>query len=130
FESEHAARTALSKIKSAGYPDAFVVRAMEGKATTTYNAPAAKTSGGKKYMVRLATYSKPGNFDSSQVSHLGKIESYRKNQMTIMLLTGYSTIAQAEEAREGAFHLGFRDAYVVVNEDGQLHKVTTAVTER
>ncbi|MDX1478154.1 MAG: SPOR domain-containing protein [Saprospiraceae bacterium] len=131
FTSEGEARTALGKIKSAGYPDAFVIQTEQVGASSTYQAPTTtRGANGKKYMVRLATYSKPGNFDSSKVAHLGKIESYRKNQMTIMLLSGYATIAEAEDAREGAYHLGFRDAYVVVNVDGQLHKVTTAVTER
>jgi len=55
--------------------------------------------------------------------HLGSIESYRKDDLTIMLLGGYHNLDAAKEARDAAASQGFADAYVVMDNAGVLERV-------
>lgn len=123
FDDEESARRAMKSIRSVGYRDAFVVKQMVYPSSTegTWTEHMQDTS--NEYKVRLVTYSKSGKFDASQVEHIGRLESYRKNEMTIMLLAGYTTHLDAQRATEQAKKLGFVDAYVVRDEGGILRKV-------
>jgi hypothetical protein len=115
FVSEQDARAALDRVKAGGYKDAFVVKhAVQESAVA--EAP-------MEYKVRLGTYAKVGNFDPTPLEHLGKIESYRKDELTIMLLAGYPSLAAAQRAREAVIVQGFTDAYVVTDHNGVLEKV-------
>jgi len=120
FATEAEAKLVLTRIKSDGYKDAFVVKqAVEGGRGSISQAP-AHTS---EYKVRLGTYARIANFNPGLVMHLGSLESYRKDDLTIMLLAGYSNLVAAQKARDAAASQGFTDAYVVMDNDGVLERV-------
>jgi cell division septation protein DedD len=118
FVTEAEAKLVLSRIKSEGYPDAFVV-----KQAVDANIKAQRVSSASEYKVRLGTYAKVGNFNPDLVTHLGSIESYRKDDLTIMLLAGYSSLTAAQKARDAAASKGFTDAYVVMDNGGVFERV-------
>lgn len=122
YETKEEAARQLKIVQDAGFKDAFIV-VIEGEDIKPSNAPNSSwtnTSSQLQYKVRLATYSEAGNFDPSRIMHLGTIESYKKNQMTIMLLGGYTSFEQAKSAQRAAVANGFPDAYVVVDDSGVL----------
>jgi hypothetical protein len=120
FETESEARLVLSRIRSeANYQDAFVVKQTVSDKSRHVQVPV--TSG--EYKVRLGTYSKVGNFNPDLVSHLGAVESYRKDDLTIMLLAGFADLAAAKKALDAAVAKGFTDAYIVMDRGGILEKV-------
>lgn len=75
------------------------------------------------YMVRLASFLNPENFDGSKVQDLGRLGSVQKNEWTIMLLSGYDDLDQAREALLQARANGFKTAYIVKYEGSTLRKV-------
>ncbi|RLD22760.1 MAG: hypothetical protein DRI69_00010 [Bacteroidetes bacterium] len=118
------AKNALRSIKQSGYPDAFIV-----KANPTISAPVSPTeknvvkeTSDQDYLVRLGTYSRPEFFDASKVDHLGTVDTYKSGKFTIMLLRGFSSYEAADHARKESAKQGFKDAYIVVEKDGGLHK--------
>lgn len=122
FGSKDEAKSSLSSVRSAGYKDAFVVEQMIHPRTNTVVGNEA-TIDYSEFKIRLATYSKPGSFKAGGVERIGKLESYRKNEMTIMLLAGFRTLVEAKSALTKARSAGFADAYVVQDLGGVLRKV-------
>jgi hypothetical protein len=118
FGTENEARIVLSRIKTEGYPDAFVTK---GSPENAQKITSMTSSGA--YKVRLGTYSKVGSFNADLVMHLGSVESYRKDDLTIMLLAGYTDLPAAQKARDAAASRGFTDAYVVMDNGGILERV-------
>ena len=128
FSTAAQARTALGKIRKHGYPDAFMVKATatnsgEVISASTVEKTAEKIAPATPYKVRLATYSKPGYFNAQTVEHLGEIESFRKNDLTVMLLAGYATFDSAERACQEAIDAGYPDAHVIVVVNGVMKRV-------
>jgi hypothetical protein len=115
FVNEDDARVALDRVKAGGYKDAFVVKHAVQRSVTVNNPT--------EYKVRIGTYAKVGSFDPTPLEHLGTVESYRKDELTIMLLAGYPSLAAAQRAREAVVVQGFKDAYVVTDTNGVLEKV-------
>lgn len=122
-QAEAAQRTA----KQQGYPQAFIVEekggssvAAKGGTTTTPTTP--PTTAGA-YMVQLGAYRDPRNFDDSKVRDLGTIIDWPKGQFTAKLITGFYSIDQARTAMTRARSAGFKDAFIVMEENGQLKKV-------
>jgi len=134
YDDETQAKNALRSIKNSGYPDAFIVRAnptttgaAKPKTNVSVNTESEEVSArpsGKAYIVRLGTYSRPEFFDASKVEHLGTVGTYKSGKYTIMLLHGFSSYASADQARIAAAKQGFKDAYIVIEKDGGLRKVT------
>jgi hypothetical protein len=125
FENSTAAKAILKDVKRAGYADAYIVKSTANKpisAQTVKQQPYSPVPQ-SRYKVRLATYAEPGNFDARKVNHLGKVESYKKNKWTIMLLGGYDTLSEAKNAKNNAVVRGFKDAYVVMDNGGVLERV-------
>jgi tetratricopeptide (TPR) repeat protein len=122
YDDEAQAKNALRSIKSSGYPDAFIVKANPGQ---TYTAPSKEEAmAAQDYLVRLGTYSRPEFFDASKVEHLGTIDTYKSGKFTIMLLRGFESYAAADKARIASGKHGFKDAYIVIEQDGGLRKVS------
>ncbi len=121
FPTEPEAKLVLARVKSGGYPDAFVVK--QSVETTPQKTIKSSLVHSSEYKVRLGTYAKVGSFDPSHVMHLGEIESYRKDDLTIMLLGGYTDLTAAKEARDAAATQGFADAYVVMDKGGVFERV-------
>jgi len=120
YDNAAQAQNALRSIKSSGYPDAFIVSANPGISNVDKSEQAPK----QDYIVRLATYSRPEFFDASKVEHLGTVGTYKSGKFTIMLLRGFDTYKSADYARRESAKEGFKDAYIVIEKDGGLHKVT------
>jgi cell division protein FtsN len=99
--------------------------------TTAYTQPATSTSAYEtastevygNYKVRLAAYSDAKNFDDSQVRNLGTIEHWRKKGWTIVVLSGFESLSSAQAAKSKVASYGFKDAYIVIDDNGVLKKV-------
>ncbi len=125
------AEAAMRTARQQGYSQAFVVEetggasvAVRGGATPTpAPTPPGPTYGAGAFMIQLAALRDPRNFDESKVRSLGTVIDWPKGQFTAKLLTGFSTIDQARSALSRAKAAGFKDAFIVVDENGQLRKV-------
>jgi WD40 repeat protein/sporulation related protein/tetratricopeptide repeat protein len=126
YDNEAQAKNALRSIKTSGYPDAFIVKANpnDSNPVVTASNDLVADASNKDYIVRLGTYSRPEFFDASKVQHLGTVDTYKSGKFTIMLLRGFNTYQAADDARIASTTQGFKDAYIVIEKDGGLHKVT------
>lgn len=82
-----------------------------------------KWDGNSRYKVRLASYEDPKFFDLKRADDLGRIEQWTKGGWTIFLTSGYKNLEEAEAARRKAVNKGFRDAEVVLDNDGILERL-------
>jgi SPOR domain len=73
-----------------------------------------------EYKVRLASYLKPGGFNTTDIDQYGTLESYRQGEWTIMLIGGFKTAKDAERVRDLVIAKGYTDAKVVVDRGGIL----------
>ncbi len=73
-----------------------------------------------EYKVRLASYLKPGGFNTKDIDQYGPLESYRQGEWTIMLIGGFKTAKDAEHVKDLVIAKGYKDASVVVDKDGIL----------
>ncbi len=90
---------------------------MLAEATTT---PLVDDDAMVEYKVRLASYLKPGGFNTKDVDQYGPLESYRKGDLTIMMIGGFNTEKDAIQVRDSVIAKGYKDARVVVVRDGIL----------
>ncbi len=137
FQTRAEAQAVVSKIKSAGYRDAFITSELQeglgdgilldgsntGVAVTTSSPSVPSTSTGGIYKVRLASYRNPKFFKASKVEGLGVLERRTKGPWTIMVLSGYNSASEAIFAKNNAIKAGFRQAHVVTDTGGELKKV-------
>jgi|GEM_PF-5789655 len=88
-------------------------------ALTTRVATATAHSAPSTYKVRLATYSNPKWFDQSKVegAGFGYVEILQKDELSIYLLAGFSSLGEATVAHQKAVSNGFKDAYLVKDEN-------------
>jgi hypothetical protein len=147
FESQMEAKQILLKAKSKGRKDAFIVvlqgtqndkplyQSGDQKADHRYNAEKETTSAGEAeigivestvmpdYKVRIASYLKPGAFNPDGMEQLGTLESYRKGDLTIMMIGGFHVLEDAQRARQIVISKGYKDAAIVVDHNGILEEV-------
>ena len=97
-----------------------VVIADVPKGNNTVNTGNASVGG---YKVRLAAYKKPQFFQRSKVEAIGIVEQKIKGPWTIMLLSGYGTLGEAQRAANSARGAGFSGAHVVMDDGISLTKV-------
>ncbi|MBK9981441.1 MAG: SPOR domain-containing protein [Saprospiraceae bacterium] len=76
-----------------------------------------------EYKVQLASYTKPGSFNTNGIEKLGTLESYRKGEMTIMMIGGFRNLSDARKAKDVAMSRGFKDAVIVTDNNGILMAV-------
>ena len=74
------------------------------------------------FKVRLASYLKPGGFNTSDVDQYGPLESYRKGEWTIMMIGGFKTQKEATKVRDLVIAKGYTDAAVVVDRGGIIEE--------
>ncbi len=135
FMDEYEAKEVLRKIKSMGYSDAFItldplnngrLELIDVSDTTKSNVSSSgfysDNTDGIQYKVRLASYEDPIWFDINKVSDLGVIEQWSKGDWTIFIMSGYSTLEDAKAARLAAKIRGFKDASIVIDNNGLLEK--------
>lgn len=122
FDTRSKASSVIGDVRAAGYRDAFIVEQMVMPGAA--GAPLAGTDMDlSDFKIRLATYAKPGHFDARKVEKIGRLESYKKNDLTIMLLGGFRTLVEAKEGLEQARLAGFTDACIVKDMGGILKRI-------
>ena len=71
----------------------------------------------------MAAYEDPMHFDVNQVKDIGVIEQWTKQNWTIFILSGYSSLQEAENAQVKALNRGYTEAEIVVDNNGVLEKL-------
>lgn len=96
--------------------------------TTTRPATTASTSSNTSkqlYKIRLITYSNKnvGYFKPDKIKGLGEIEQIKQGNYTIMMLTPFYNLADADVAFEKVKVNGFRGAHIITEKDGKWIRV-------
>ncbi len=142
FDTQEDAKAVLLQAKARGTKDAFIVvqKGLEDqkpfefqshpaeKSATVVNAQpltpgesiTTKDAPQGEYKVRLASYLHPGGFNTKDIDQYGKLESYRQGEWTIMLIGGFKNEADARKVRDQVIQKGYKDAAVVIDQDGIL----------
>ena len=149
FDTQQEAKEILLQAKSKGKKDAFIVvlqgtsndkplyqagmekkPSMEAKSEkapvvvkTEKMDPVVQDVHAAEYKVRVASYLKPGAFNPNGIDQLGELESYRKGDLTIMMIGGFKNLADAQRAQKIVVSKGFNDAVIVVDNNGILEEV-------
>lgn len=139
FQDVNEAIAVLNLLKKNGLKDAFIVAdvldngratmlfkssASAPKATPNTEAPNTKTSNFEngKYKIRVSEYKAPDWFDVSKINDLGNIEHWTKGGWTIIVLGNYQTEQAAKDVMDKLKTRGFKEAYIVVEENGKLYR--------
>ena len=69
----------------------------------------------------MAEFKAPDWFDASKVNDLGRIEHWTKSGITIIILGAFNE-NDARETLNKIKSRGFKDAYIVKEEDGKLYR--------
>jgi hypothetical protein len=142
YDKEISASLMLEKIKSRGYTDAFIVTekmivAREDKVQSSASSFSTDNRQAEteplthsnsldkgKYLLRLATYLHPDNFDASKVSGLGKISSLEKGPYTIFLLGEFDELERARQIQAKVQNRGFTNAQIIQLEGQNIIRVS------
>lgn len=135
FDNESKAKEILQSVRNLGYYDAFITfealntsklelveLAEETARNTTLRGFRSDETTGVNFKVRLASYEDPIWFDIESVKDLGIIEQWSKDQWTIFILGGFSSLEEAETALVKARTRGFNDAEIVLDRNGILER--------
>lgn len=132
FQTREEAERVLRLVKNQGYKGAFIVEETQSQQVSTGGdtsgltpktpepTPAASTG---RYKIQLAAYSNVRNFDDSQISGLGTIEEIKKGNLTVKILAGFDSVAEARQVLREVQAAGFKDAYIVEEVNGKLTRV-------
>ena len=143
FTEKKEAEEILSKVRNAGYKDAFIAYeilntaqmelVLSGKDENSFSDKGNFNSRNpevidsyknpKKYKVRLASYEDPIWFDVNKVKDLGRIEQWTKGGWTIFILAGYENLEEAKKAQIQALNRGFKTSEVVIDNGGILERL-------
>lgn len=130
----------LNLIKKSGLKDAFIVsdvvdenrstliaksavNADQQKQTDNPSAPPPVVQEEGKYKIRVSEYKAPDWFDITKINDLGAIEHWTKSGLTIIVLGSYQTEDAAKDILGKLKARGFKEAYVVVEENGKLFRL-------
>lgn len=136
YLSQQEAKQVLLQVKSKGRKDAFIV-VQQG---TVNDEPSIKTEIPVTstpepvtnsqpellegdYKVRVASYLHPGAFNPDGIDKLGRLESYRKGEWTIMMIGGFRSKEEAAKARDIVLSKGFTDASIVRDNNGVIETI-------
>lgn len=148
YSTQEEAKAALNEVKAKGKKDAFIV-IQQGREQNeiltprTKEAPVVATPSEEEfqeneqpvvfeeptiieegeYKVRLISYLKPGGFNPKDIDGLGSLESYRQGDWTIILIGGLTSKEQAISVRNTVVNKGYKDARVVMDQDGILQDI-------
>lgn len=151
FTTKEEAASVLKRVKARGYEQSFIVTEKPNdnehlvmmdfggingtlKSSNSEDIAVAAAKGAvnysretviSPYKVRLATYTDPKWFDGTKLvgEEFGYVEVILKGAKSIYLLAGFETLDQAIKARNNAEIVGFRDAVVVKDSNGNLQKI-------
>jgi|APTNR8051073442_1049403.scaffolds.fasta_scaffold00247_31 hypothetical protein len=122
------AEKALRSAKTKGYTGAFIVQEAGTIGTGTSGGDLIPKNPGisptyGQYKVQLAAYSNLKNFDAAKAEKIGTVEERKRGTLTIKYIGGLTSLSAAQQALTKAKASGFKDAYIVVDENGELKKV-------
>lgn len=128
FPTKEAAEKARTTLVERGFADAFLVAenppAVEpSPAKTDVETKAMETKTISNVKIRLAAVRETKWFDSSNVSDIGSIELKKSGEWTVILIGGFSNMDAAKAGLQKAKSVGYQDAYLVTDENGELKKV-------
>lgn len=129
FPQLNVALAQLKEIRKTGLKDAFVVgdvldenrMTLIAKAGSDFTTTVSTDEEGK-FKIRVAEFKAPDWFDASKVNDLGKIEHWTKSGYTIIILGSFNDSATAKETLQKIKSRGFKEAYIVTEEDGKLFR--------
>ncbi len=127
YPSRAQAEQVLSSVKRQGFPQAFIVTET-GSTSGTGIAPSISTpitpiGTGGDFMIQLGAYRNPASFNPGAVASMGPIIDFRKNDLTLKLLSGFRTVQEARNSLPQVQRSGFPGAFVVENRNGVLIQV-------
>ncbi len=134
YGTQQEAKQVLLNAKAKGKNDAFIVVMQGGELAAPMNkapkeqvAPVIEHSQNDlaegDYKVKIASYLQPGGFNPEGIDQLGRLESYRKGEWTIMMIGGFRTLEEAHRARSVVISKGFTDASIVMDKNGILETI-------
>lgn len=129
FDSRGQAEEALARARALGYDGSFMVEERGGRVQVTPpDEPETPESGEPQsaigdYKIQLGAYRSTSSFDDRGVSSLGVIEDFPVRNLTVKLLAGFTTEEAAKSALSKVQQMGFRDAFVVKEENGKLNRI-------
>jgi hypothetical protein len=74
----------------------------------------------KTFKVQIAAMKKPEWFDDAKVSQLWKIEQVKVGALTYFIMDGIKTLQQAKDLKAKVKAAGYKDAKVVLKEEGKF----------
>ncbi len=149
FPTRAEAQAAQAQARSNGFKSAFIVKeeisslrdleiyreAMNAPTTipavpTTTTPPPSNTNPAPRppaetgsIKVQIASYKNMKFFNRATAAKLGNVETRKKGDFTIILLSGFNNQQSAESARQAAIQAGYKGAYLVKETGGVLEKV-------
>jgi len=143
FPTKREAKAAQEQARSNGFESAFIVnekisnlRDLEiyqeamnaptsrpSKPSNTTSVPTSSISEPRNLKVQIASYKNLKFFKRSDAEKLGQIETRKKGEFTIILLSGFNSQQSAEAARQAAVQAGYSGAFLVKDTGGVLEKI-------
>ena len=125
FGDRGEAESVLRSVKQNGFTGAFIIEERGGRVNT---GEQKDTDSGVdlpigSYKIQLGAFRNTKSFDASRINHLGSIEDRKSRNLTIKLLVSFNSEEIAKQVLSEVQSAGFRDAFVVLDEDGVLKKV-------
>ena len=91
--------------------------------SNTNSVPTTSVSEAGNLKVQIASYKNLKFFKRAAAEKLGQIETRRKGEFTIILLSGFNNKESAETARLAAVQAGYSGAFLVKDKGGVLEKI-------
>ena len=148
FPSEGEAKSALGVVKNKGHRGAFVVKESgvnlgtkgpnntppvtnpnpvnptnPSNPTNPIEEPIVGPATSNGYKIQMGAYRNPRYFDATKVQGLGVVEDRQKGDLTIKLLSVFSSLDQAKRTLNQVKSVGFRSAFIVYDQNGVLTRV-------
>ena len=126
YDTKDEARAALKTAKRRGVKGAFIVTedgaGTGGEDSASSHQPVAP-SVDRNYKIQLGAFRNTKWFDASKIEDMGYIEDRKKGNLTVKYLSGFSTLQSAKNALPDVKEAGFKGAFIVVDEGGEIKKV-------
>ncbi|MCC6815636.1 MAG: SPOR domain-containing protein [Saprospiraceae bacterium] len=130
YSSLNEALKLLKTLKKNGFKDVFVVADIPSddrcvlvhKASGDLAQPLVVENEEGKLKIRVSEFKAPDWFDSSKIADLGKIEHWTKNGWTIIVIGSFKTSQDAISVLDKVKARGFKEAYIVMEENGRLYR--------
>ncbi|MEM6396303.1 MAG: carboxypeptidase regulatory-like domain-containing protein [Bacteroidota bacterium] len=132
FQTRAEADAAKAAARTRGYNGAFVVEdkavtqgnGLSGSGQTGSGGNITTTSSAGAYYVQVGAFGNPAGFDTSKASQLGPVVQRARGNLTLMLIGGFATAADARRVQGRARGMGYNGAFVVQDVGGTLQKLS------